>query len=232
LFKEKDLTRIVKEYDERHEELLNTAKVLFYSKGYAQTSVRDIIDTIGIAKGTFYHYFDSKVALLEELVTQLIEQSLEMFEAVADDDSLDAQTKLIRIFNLIGNWKTERKAELLVVLRALYRDENILLMHKLKERSFSAVAPILARVIAQGISEGIFHVDSAEDSAEIFFQTSQGFSEAFARILLNIEAYDNPAGLVRRKKVSYEQAIERIFGAPSGSLPLFDPAIIEAWLEK
>ena len=225
------MARIVKEYDERQEELLNTAQALFYTKGYSNTSVRDIIDTIGIAKGTFYHYFDSKVALLEALVAQLITQSLAMFEAVANDGSLDALTKMRRVFNVIGNWKTERKEELLVVMRTLYRDENILLMHKVKTSSVAAVIPPLAAIIGQGVEEGVFHVESAEDSAEIFITTSQGFSEAFARILLNAEAYENPAELVKRKKVAYERAIERVLGAPVGSLPLFDTAIIDAWFE-
>jgi AcrR family transcriptional regulator len=229
LGEEKDLTRIVKEYDERQEELLNTAQSLFYGKGYSQTSVRDIIDAVGIAKGTFYHYFDSKVALLEALVERVIVQSLAMFEAVADDSSLDALTKMHRVFNVIGNWKVERKAELLMVMRALYRDENILLMHKMKERTLTAVIPPLARVIEQGVAEGVFVVESAVDSAEIFMTTSQGFSEAFARILLNPDEYENAAVLVRRKKVAYERAIERILGAPVGSLPLFDIAIIDAW---
>jgi AcrR family transcriptional regulator len=230
-FKEKVLARIVKEYDERHEELLNTAQTLFYTKGYSHTSVHDIIDTIGIAKGTFYHYFDSKVALLEALVTQLTNQVLRMLDEVVDDDSLDALTKLTRIFNFVGNWKTERKAELMIVMRAIYRDENILLMHKMKEKGFTAVIPTLTRVIEQGISEGVFDVNSAEDTAEIFLQTSQGLSEGFARILLNLEDYDDPAALVRQKKAAYETAIERILGAPGGSLSLFDEAIIDAWFE-
>ncbi len=225
------MVRIVKEYDERQKELLNTAQGLFYTKGYSQTSVRDIIDAIGIAKGTFYHYFDSKVALLEALVAQLIDQSMVMFESIAEDESLDALTKMSRIFNVIGNWKTERKAELLVVMRALYRDENILLMHKIKRSSVAAVIPPLAMVIEQGVREGVFDVESAKDSAEIFITTSQGFSEAFAHILLNAEEYEKPAEVVRRKKVAYERAIERTLGAPIGSLPLFDGAIIDAWFE-
>jgi hypothetical protein len=104
-------------------------------------------------------------------------------------------------------------------------------MHKMKERSMTAVIPLLAGIINQGIAEGVFEVESAVDSAEIFMTTSQGFSEAFARILLNAADYENPAELVRRKKATYERAIERILGARVGSLPLFDEAIIMAWFE-
>ena len=49
--------RIVKEHDERKNEIIDTASCIFAQKGYDKTSVNDILNAIGIAKGTFYHYF-------------------------------------------------------------------------------------------------------------------------------------------------------------------------------
>jgi len=54
------MMRIVKEYDERRNEIIDTAKKLFITKGYNKSSVNDILNEIGIAKGTFYYYFASK----------------------------------------------------------------------------------------------------------------------------------------------------------------------------
>jgi AcrR family transcriptional regulator len=62
------MTRTVKEPDIRRAELLDAAQKLFYAKGYEKTPVQDNIDRVGVAKGTFYHYFGSKVELLDELV--------------------------------------------------------------------------------------------------------------------------------------------------------------------
>lgn len=84
-------------------------------------------------------------------------------------------------------------------------------------------------VIEQGVAEGLFQTDHVPDTAEIFYHTTQAFSETFALILLNADTYTEPAMVVKQKKVAYEQAIERILGAPTGSLPLFDEAIIDAW---
>lgn len=223
------MARIVKEYDQRHQELLKTAQLLFYKKGYTQTSIQDIIDSIGIAKGTFYHYFDSKLDLLEVLVEQSIAEIMVLFEAIVHDDSLDALTKMTRIFELSSIWKTERKDDLLVFVKALYRDENILVRHKIQERSNLTVTPALAKIIKQGVEEGVFDIDFTEDTAEIFLHLSQGISEGLAPILLNYEDYEDPTALVIRKKAAYEGAIERVLGAPKGSLPLFDEAILEVW---
>jgi AcrR family transcriptional regulator len=48
--------------------ILRAARPVFASKGYHQTHVSDIIDAAGIARGTFYLYFDSKAAIFIELL--------------------------------------------------------------------------------------------------------------------------------------------------------------------
>ena len=44
--------------------ILDAAERLFLEKGYEGTSVQDILDALGMSKGGFYHYFDSKEAVL------------------------------------------------------------------------------------------------------------------------------------------------------------------------
>ena len=58
--------RISKDYDVRKNEILDMAQKLFFEMGYEQTSVSNIIDAVGVAKGTFYYYFKSKEELLEK----------------------------------------------------------------------------------------------------------------------------------------------------------------------
>lgn len=55
----------LKKGDARRGELLAAAEKLFYTKGYENTSVQDILDAVGFSKGGFYHHFDSKLAVLE-----------------------------------------------------------------------------------------------------------------------------------------------------------------------
>ena len=56
---------------DRREEILAAARRLFMERGYAQTSVSDIVRAVGIAQGTFYLYFTSKRDLVLALVQQL-----------------------------------------------------------------------------------------------------------------------------------------------------------------
>ncbi len=57
--------------EHRREQILNAAAEIFAKKGYHAASVSDIIDAAGIARGTFYLYFQSKRDIFEELVDTL-----------------------------------------------------------------------------------------------------------------------------------------------------------------
>ena len=84
------MARTVKPPDVRRSELIATAQHLFYTKGYETTSVSDIIDSVGVAKGTFYYYFDSKQAILEAIIDELMDQSMAILQKIVSDETLAA----------------------------------------------------------------------------------------------------------------------------------------------
>jgi AcrR family transcriptional regulator len=53
--------------DRRSAEILDAAAALFVEKGVAATSIDDIVDRAGVAKGTFYHYFRDRTSMLQAL---------------------------------------------------------------------------------------------------------------------------------------------------------------------
>jgi AcrR family transcriptional regulator len=61
------MARIIKEHERsvKRNEIIDAAQRFIYTKGYEQMTIQDILDELQISKGAFYHYFDSKGALLE-----------------------------------------------------------------------------------------------------------------------------------------------------------------------
>lgn len=62
--------RISKEPAERKQEIIDTAMLLFYEKGYEKTSISDIAKAMNVAQGLFYRYFPSKEVLFDTAVEQ------------------------------------------------------------------------------------------------------------------------------------------------------------------
>src|SRR3981081_242081 len=50
--------------DDRPQELLEAALEVFAQKGYRNTRLDEVAEAAGVTKGTIYHYFDTKEALL------------------------------------------------------------------------------------------------------------------------------------------------------------------------
>lgn len=95
--------------------IVASAWKLFYEQGYGQTTVEDIIRSSETSKGTFYHYFEGKDALLstlsdlfDEKYTELSQQlpvegnsfdllmilNKELFTMIENSISLDLLTRL------------------------------------------------------------------------------------------------------------------------------------------
>ena len=85
--------------------IVSAAWQLFYERGYDNTTVDEIIDVSGTSKGSFYHYFDGKDALLGSLA-YLFDEAYEDLAASLDDamPCLDALCYLNReLFGMIEN---------------------------------------------------------------------------------------------------------------------------------
>ncbi|MDD4081059.1 MAG: TetR/AcrR family transcriptional regulator [Eubacteriales bacterium] len=81
--------------DKRRQELVDTAAALFFERGYENTALNDILSNAGGSKGSFYHHFDSKMALLEEIARQ---RAASGFEAYAADSDAPPLASLNRLF--------------------------------------------------------------------------------------------------------------------------------------
>ncbi|RJP26655.1 MAG: TetR family transcriptional regulator [Actinobacteria bacterium] len=66
---------------DRGERIIANATELFAAKGYHGTTIDEIVQATGIAKGTFYIYFDSKEELLVEVIKRLIDNTLEKIDS-------------------------------------------------------------------------------------------------------------------------------------------------------
>jgi len=80
----------------REEEVLNAAARLFAERGYADTSVQDVADELGILKGSLYHYIRTKEDLLFWLLEEVHGDVEEILEEVAEAEGLDPMERIAR----------------------------------------------------------------------------------------------------------------------------------------
>lgn len=139
--------------------IVKAAWNLFYKKGYDQTTIEDIISLSKTSKGTFYHYFKGKEALLNTL-SDLFDEKYEDLASEIDSE-LSCYNKLLylnhELFNMI---ETSINIELLASLYSsqLITKDKISLADT-KRFYFKWTTEILA----EGIEKGEFNNTSAPE---------------------------------------------------------------------
>jgi AcrR family transcriptional regulator len=226
------MPRIVKEEEHtaRRNEILDATQRLVYTKGYEQMSIQDILDSLQISKGAFYHYFGSKQALLEALVERLLHEAEKFLTPIVEDPNLSALEKFERYFATVARWKTAQKDFLLALLRVWYTDDNAIVRQKVVAMGLKYITPFLATIIRQGTQEGVLSTSSPDQVCEVIFSMMMGMADTVAGILLSDELGPDTLPQLENVVTVYTDALERVLGAPSGSLQLVDTATLKEWI--
>ena len=89
--------KVIKNGEERKHEILDIAKELFIEKGYENTSIVNILEKVGIAKGTLYYYFTSKEEILDAIIDRISEKIFYKAQEISKDPSLSVQEKILGV---------------------------------------------------------------------------------------------------------------------------------------
>ena len=135
--------------------IISAAWRLFYEQGYEDTTVEDIVFECETSKGSFYHYFDGKDALLGTLAYVFDEKYEELMETM--DPSMTAMEKLIylnhELFAMIDGGISMDLLARLLSTQLLARGEKHLLD---RNRTYFK---LLRQIIAQGQRDGQLRTD-------------------------------------------------------------------------
>jgi len=224
------MARIVKEYEVRRSEILDAAQRLIYTRGYEQMTIQDILDQLQISKGAFYHYFESKQSLLEAMIEHVQDQMQEILLPIADDPTLTFFEKFHRVNDRAVSWKNAQKAALLNLARTLYTDDNAIMRQKMIASATRRFGPLYAGIIRQGIQEGVLNVAFPEEIAEIIMSILPSMGETIIKLMLS----DEPVEIIGRRLANiagaYNTSLERILGAPPGSIDMIDQKTLNEWI--
>jgi AcrR family transcriptional regulator len=111
------------------EKIIQQSIQLFGEKGFKETSIQDIVDSLNVTKGTFYYYYKSKTELLMAIHLKYIDDLLRKQEEIIQDDEKMYKDKLHEIvymlihdifFREMRNLSEEDMAEV-VAKRDLFR---------------------------------------------------------------------------------------------------------------
>ena len=140
--------------EERRSQILRTALALFAERGYHATSIQDIIEAAGVARGTFYLYFESKRAIFAELLDDFFATLAGAVRRV--DVSPGAPTPLDQMHEIVARvfcvLEEERAIARIIIREAVGLDEEF--DRKLMD-FYGRVTALLERALRLGQEMGL-----------------------------------------------------------------------------
>ena len=189
----------MKKGEKRKQELIRIAYRMFVAKGYEHTSVDEIIEEAGIAKGTYYYYFKSKEQMLEEVIDMMLHAEEEKAKAVLQAD-LSVPEKIVGIITSIQVTQEEQTID-----DALHQPENIVMHNKIRERVFEMVVPLLSQAVEEGVKAGLFVCDYIPERVRMI-------------LILSSDLFDDQHPFTAAIAEVFIDAVEKILGTKPGTM--------------
>jgi AcrR family transcriptional regulator len=145
--------------------------LLFTQKGYEQATVNDILDKVEIGKGTFYHYFKSKEDVMAGVIRRIADGLTEKAKVIAADNTIGVQEKMKLILSAVSLSGSPGGA----VVEELHRPANAQMHQMSIVEAVRGVAPVMAGVVEQGVSEGVYHTPYPLETMEFLFASNSFF---------------------------------------------------------
>lgn len=205
--------RVVKEAEERKNEILDVAERLFGAKGFDNTSTGDILNEIGIARGTLYYHFKSKEDILDAMIDRMTGRLVEKAADIAKKKEIPVLRRLTMMM-LALNVNEPLGQE---IMEQVHKPQNALMHQKMQSRLLAAVNPLISGLIEEGIIQGICQTEYPAEVAEMTLLYSNTIFDDLAEH--NKEERE-------RKIEAFIYNLERLLGMERGSmeaviLPIF-----------
>lgn len=184
--------------NERKQELLKIAYNMFLTKGYDNTSIDDIINEAKIAKGTYYYYFESKEATLEEVINMMINEEVESAKGIVNMP-ISIPEKLVGVITSLRPKIDEQEIQ-----NTLNKKQNIVMHEKINNRIMEEAIPLLEQIVNEGIQSNIFNCNHIKERIRML-------------LIMSNELFDSDKFNINDVEVFIDTA-EKMLGAKEGTL--------------
>ncbi len=144
--------------------ILSSARTLFSEKGYDGTAVEEICSLAGVAKGTFFYYFESKQYIVRYILSMQMEEYRDKLREQIDTlkDAISRMEYFISAFIELSDLGTEPESY-------FKAKDSDWFKSVINEERMKALYPLLEDIIAEGIQQGLFKVKNPDVCAAIAF---------------------------------------------------------------
>ncbi|RQD73841.1 MAG: TetR/AcrR family transcriptional regulator [Candidatus Syntrophonatronum acetioxidans] len=199
------------------QEFLRTALELFHEKGYEKATIQDIIDKMGVSKGAFYHYFESKEDVIEKIAKEYADWGISIMRKIADRKDLNAIEKINAIVENVNQYKSSREEDRTKMKGLFNGDKNLKLERKIANEIRQDALAIYEEILGAGVDEGLIEKVNTRELAEFTANTINSLNDSIDQLIEECGAdrgdfcSEEFIERLEEKLIFYEEAFARIY---------------------
>jgi AcrR family transcriptional regulator len=195
--------------ENRKQEIIDVTRKLINEKGLLNTSTNDIARTVGISRGTLYHHFESKEAILDSLVEQISAEIYNRAREIAQDKSIPVLERMIKTVLSLNIGASSDQ----VILEHLNSPNNVILHQKVQKDMLQTIPGILAVIVEDGNEEGLFNTKYPYECMEMMV--------AYISLAFDDDSSEKSDEENLNKLIALISNLERMLGAHEGAFHAF-----------
>ena len=160
---------------DRKKQILEAALKIFIKKGYAKTTMDDIVVLSGLSKGALYHYYKSKKDLFLDLIDHWEVYTFKNFYKKSSKDN--SASDIIRLFgqNILKTLKNKKIAYLAEVEFLSLSNHDLDIKHR-TQLLYDKLLNLFEKVVTKGIRQGEFKELEIRTTAMFIIAIFQGIN--------------------------------------------------------
>jgi AcrR family transcriptional regulator len=213
-----------KDRNEKKQEFLDVALELFYEKGYEKTTINDIINKLGVSKGAFYHYFQSKEDIIETIAIGYADKMSHIIKKILNRTDINAIEKFNISIELTQDYKKSESDRRTKIKGSLRNDENLKLQKKIMDKISEKYVVFYDQIVKEGIEQKLFQVSYSKELPRFILKMAHGLNESIDELIQRAENENMNRDMffkeLEEKSTFYEDAFRRILNLKESSIIL------------
>ena len=223
----------MKKGDLKKQEILNTAEEMFCKNGYEHTSVQEIINRLNSSKGSFYHHFIGKEAVLTGICSNRARQ----IYSAAEKECETAGSTVVRLNTLLTGmipFRDEKLKFMLMLLPVFMLPEGRTIRQSYCDALSQQFYTAICREIKNGHNSGELFCNDPENAAKFVISLINYLWGQISDIIIQAEMKKVSPDLTECLHITEcgRICIERFLCLPYGTLIIIDMHMLRNLAEK
>jgi AcrR family transcriptional regulator len=213
---------VVRKGEDRKQTIIDTAERMFYEKGYENTSIQDILDALKFSKGGFYHHFESKLALLQEICGQRTGDAYQRCVEAVNGCQGGAVDKLNALLRTSSFFSQDNMDFIGLLVRVAYRDGSVMLRDNIKRTTIERLMPLMNDIVLEGCREKLFYTMHPDHVGRLILLLGTNLTDEVAELLSKREVKSEEFIKALELLDAYRSSVEMTLNAPYGSIVIVE----------